>query len=97
VKFARVLGSVTASVHHPAYDAQTLLLCEPLSPDGTPAGEPFLAVDRAQAGVGDRVLVNQEGNGARQVFGLSPKDKLPIRSVIVGVVDDASEPDGATR
>ncbi|MBI5513113.1 MAG: EutN/CcmL family microcompartment protein [Deltaproteobacteria bacterium] len=97
MKLARVLGTVTASVHHPAYDAQTLLLCEPLSPDGTSAGEPFIAVDRAQAGTGDRVLVNQEGNGARQVFGLKPKDKLPIRSVIVGVVDDASEPEEASR
>jgi len=49
-------------------------------------------VDRAQAGPGDRVLINQEGGGARQVFGLGPRDKLPIRSVIVGVVDDVVEP-----
>jgi microcompartment protein CcmK/EutM len=34
--------------------------------------------------VGDLVLVNSEGNGARQLFKIA---KLPIRSVIVGVVD----------
>jgi ethanolamine utilization protein EutN len=43
-----------------------------------------LAVDQVQSGVGDLVLVVTEGNSARQIF----KQKiLPIRSVIVGVVD----------
>ena len=31
-------------------------------------GDSFLAVDRVQAGVGDLVLVNQEGNGTRQLL-----------------------------
>ncbi len=87
MKLARVVGTVTATVHHPSYDAQTLLLCEPISAAGDRAGEVFIAVDRAQAGVGDRVLVNAEGGGARQVFGLKPTDKLAIQDVIVGVVD----------
>lgn len=91
MKLARVVGTVTATVHHGAFDGQTLLLCDPVDPSGARTGESFIAVDRAQAGVGDLVLVNQEGNGARQVFGLKPKEKLPIRSVIVGVVDLASE------
>ncbi len=91
MKLARVIGTVTATVHHPGFDGQTLLLCEPIAPGSNPSGDAFIAVDRSQAGVGDTVLVNQEGNGARQVFGLAPKDPLPIRSVIVGVVDDATE------
>ncbi len=91
MKLARVTGSVVATAKHPAFDGQTLLLCEVIAPDGIATGEEFLAVDRAKAGVGDHVLVNQEGNGARQVFGLKPTDKLPIRSVIVGIVDHADE------
>jgi microcompartment protein CcmK/EutM len=87
VKLARVVGTLTATVHHPSYDAQTLLLCEPIDATGRRTGAVFVAVDRAQAGVGDRVLVNAEGNGARQVFGLKPTDKLAIQDVIVGVVD----------
>ncbi len=87
MKLARVVGHVTATVHHPSYDAQTLLLCEPVDAAGQRAGEVFIAVDRAQAGPGDLVLVNAEGGGARQMFGLKPTDKLAIQDVVVGVVD----------
>jgi microcompartment protein CcmK/EutM len=37
-----------------------------------------------EAGIGDRVLVLDEGTGARQILGDS---QAPIRSVVVGVVD----------
>ena len=87
MKLARVVGSLTATVHHASYDGQTLLLCEPVDGAGRRTGEVFIAVDRAQAGAGDLVLINAEGNGARQVFGLKPTDKLAIQDVIVGVVD----------
>ena len=42
------------------------------------------AVAAIDAGVGDRVLVLDEGNGARQILGDS---QAPIRSVVVGIVD----------
>jgi microcompartment protein CcmK/EutM len=48
------------------------------------SGDYIIAVDTVDAGVGDRVLVLDEGNGARQVFGSSD---APVRSVIVGIVD----------
>ena len=50
-----------------------------------------------QAGVGDRVLVLDEGNSARQVLNVEPWG--PVRAVIVGVIDDVdlvSESSGAT-
>ncbi len=49
----------------------------------TPDGD-FIAIDNTQAGVGDTVLVNREGNGARQI--LNNPDGCMI-SVIVGIVD----------
>jgi microcompartment protein CcmK/EutM len=91
VKLAKVVGTLTATVHERSYDGQTLLLCVPVGGDGAPAGEVFIAVDRAQAGEGDTVLVNAEGGGARQVFGMKPTDRLAIQDVIVGVVDAVSE------
>jgi ethanolamine utilization protein EutN len=91
VKLARVIGTVVASVRHRAYDGQTVLLCEPVDPESNVIGGAFIAVDRVQAGVGDLVLINSEGNGARQMFGMDPKGKLPIIDVIVGVVDQAEE------
>lgn len=97
MKIARVVGTLVATAKHPHYEGQTLLMCETIAPDGTSSGEEFIAVDRANAGVGDTVLVNQEGNGARQVFGLRPTDPLSIRSVIVGFVDHIDEPGAPPR
>jgi ethanolamine utilization protein EutN len=91
VKLAKVIGTVVATQRHPLLAGQTTLLCEPVDPTGQATGPAFIAVDRANAGCGDLVLVNQEGNGARQMFGLSPKDRLPFHNVIVGVVDHVEE------
>jgi ethanolamine utilization protein EutN len=91
MKLAKIVGTVTATIHHPSYDAQTLLLCEPIDAAGVKTGEAFIAVDRAQAGVGDTVFINAEGGGARQMFGMKPTDKLAIQDVIVGIVDRVEE------
>jgi ethanolamine utilization protein EutN len=87
MKLCRVEGNVVATVHHPAFDGQKLMIVQPV--DG---GDSFLAVDRVQAGVGDLVLVNQEGNGNRQLLKMGPN--VPIRSLIVGIVDDVDRHDG---
>ena len=86
MKLCRVVGQTVATAKHPAFEGLTMLVCEPLDERLRPAGAAFLAVDHAQAGIGDRVLVNQEGNGSRQLLG-TIDGKLPIRSVIVGIVD----------
>jgi microcompartment protein CcmK/EutM len=84
VFIAKVAGTVVSTIKDPAMDGQKLLLVERLSPEGD-AQEPYLiAVDTVQAGIGDTVLVLDEGNGARQVLA---RDPAPIRTVIVGIVD----------
>lgn len=89
MKVCRVVGTVVSTVKHRTYVGRTLLVCQPLDEHGADLGDTFLAIDHAQAGIGDRVLVNQEGNGARQVLRASDV-RLPIRSVIVGIVDAVS-------
>ncbi len=80
----RVSGEIHSTINHPFYDARKLLVVERTDPEGTPAGGYVIAVDTVGAGVGERVLVLDEGNGARQV--LDAPD-APVRSVIVGIVD----------
>jgi microcompartment protein CcmK/EutM len=75
---------VVATEKHPTYEGHKVLLCQPLDERGEEKGEAIVAVDRAQAGVGDTVLVMREGNGVRQLLRVQ---KLPIRSLIVGIVD----------
>jgi ethanolamine utilization protein EutN len=85
VTLCRIIGNVVATVHHPVYDGQKLMIVQPIDGGGDDIGTSFLAVDRVQAGPGDRVLVMREGNGVRQLMGMG--QQVPIRSLIVGVVD----------
>lgn len=91
---ARVIGTVVSTVKHPDYRGLKLFVVQPIDESGRDFDASFLAVDVVQAGVGDLVLVISEGNGARQIFG---KPILPIRSVIVGVVDEVHVGSGRVR
>lgn len=84
MKIARVAGTVVSTVCSPIYDREKLLLCDYLDDGLRPTGGYTIAVDRVEAGVGDTVLILDEGNSARQVMGQSD---APIRAVVVGIVD----------
>ena len=83
----RVMGTVVSTVQHPAYDGRKLLIVRALDDQGRLGETEILAVDHAQAGVGDTVLVLREGNGVRQLLVGDPNKRLPILETIVGVVD----------
>jgi ethanolamine utilization protein EutN len=81
----RIEGSVVATIHHPSFDGRKLLIVQPLDESRQPSGSCILAVDMVQAGPGDTVLVNREGNGNRQLLKMGAQ--VPIRSLVVGIVD----------
>ena len=85
MRLCRVIGNVVSTVKHPAYEGQRLMVVEPVD-----SGSSFLAVDTVQSGPGDQVLVMREGNGVRQILGMG--SQVPIRSLIVGIVDDVHRP-----
>lgn len=80
----KVTGEITSTINHPDYDNRRLLIVDRLDPAGKPSGGYLIAVAAIDAGVGERVLVLDEGNGARQILNNS---QAPVRSVVVGVVD----------
>ena len=80
----KVIGDIVTTAKHPDYLGTKVMICQPVDERGRPYGEAILAVDRVQAGPGDTVLIMREGNGVRQLFG---KQILPIRSIIIGIVD----------
>jgi len=90
MNLCQVLGTVTATEKHPAFAGRRLMVVQPLDEAKQPMGKSFIAVDeRSQSGPGDIVLVMREGNGVRQLL----RDKtLPIRSLIVAVVDEVDVP-----
>jgi microcompartment protein CcmK/EutM len=87
-----VAGTIHSTINHPFYGARRLLLVEREDGSGELTGGYLIAVDTVDAGTGERVLVLDEGNGARQV--LESADG-PVRSVIVGIVDEIYVPSAA--
>jgi len=81
---ARVVGTVVSTVKHPSFYNYKLLVVQPLHASGQEDTRDFVALDVAHAGIGDVVLVNQEGSGARQVL---DDPNAPVISLIVGVLD----------
>ena len=80
----KVVGTVVTTISHRDYKNRRLLVVQPLHLPGDKSDEDFIALDNTHAGIGDTVLVNREGNGARQA--LKNPDACVI-SVIVGIVD----------
>ena len=81
---ARITGSVVSTIHHPVVDGRKMLLAERLDLAGKPTGGYLIAMDAIGAGMGETVLILDEGSGARQIL----DDALaPVRSIVVGIVD----------
>ncbi len=80
-----VSGNIVSTINHPFYDARKLMVVDHCDLEFRPTGKYLIAVDTVGAGVGQRVLVLNEGNGGRQITG-DPAG--PVRSLIVGIIDD---------
>ena len=81
----RITGNVVSTIHHPIVEGRKLLVAERLDATGRPTGGYIIAIDAIGAGFGETVLILDEGSGARQILDDS---KAPVRSLVVGIVDD---------
>ncbi|MBD3375118.1 ethanolamine utilization protein EutN [candidate division KSB1 bacterium] len=86
---AKIIGSVVSTVKHECYNHHKLLLAKPVSPQGKPQSGVILAVDAVGAGKGDVVLVASEGRAATELLGFPCR--MPLRSVILAIVDDPEQ------
>ena len=81
----KVCGTVHSTINHPFYDERKLLIVDKIAPPGIKADGYLIAIDTVDAGVGETVLVIDEGNSARQIV---DDPEAPLRSIIVGIIDD---------
>ncbi|MGD0201884.1 MAG: EutN/CcmL family microcompartment protein [Bryobacteraceae bacterium] len=81
----RVVGDLVATRKHPSHEGLKLLLVQPLNLDGTDRGDPVVAVDSVQAGVGDRVLLATEGFSAMTAV---QRPHSPTEMAVIGIVDE---------
>jgi microcompartment protein CcmK/EutM len=84
MKVGTVTGTVISTINIPLLDEHRLLLCDVHDAEGQPSGY-TIAIDVVDAGVGDTVLILDEGSSARQILGL---DHGAIRALVVGIVDE---------
>jgi microcompartment protein CcmK/EutM len=83
---ARVIGDVVSTVKEACFTGRKVLWVQPIDEKGKAKGEPLITLDGVGAGVGEKVLVLQEGGGAQMVLGCGKPS--PIGSAIVAIVDD---------
>jgi ethanolamine utilization protein EutN len=87
----RVIGDVVATQKDPSHHGRKILVVQPLQLDGSDRGDPVLALDSVDAGVGDRVLLATEGYSAMTSVG---RPHSPIDMAVLGVIDHIEIVDG---
>ena len=80
-----VIGNVVATIKESCYQGHKMLWVQPIDLEGQPKGDALVVIDVVDAGVGDRVLVTQEGGAAQMVIGLT--EPSPVQAAIVAIVD----------
>ena len=80
---ARVIGDVVVTRKDENLTGITLLVVQPLTPEGEPSGRALVAVDSTGAGVGEEVFFVR---GKEASFPFYPIE-APVDACIVGIVD----------
>ena len=87
MQLATILGHATATVKHPSLEGWKLIVAQPLLRDGSPDGDPQLAIDPIGGRRGDRVMLTSDGSGVRDLIG---SNNTPVRWAVIGIIDDNS-------
>ncbi len=83
MQLGRVVGTVTATVKHPTFQGERMLVVQLEDASGGRDGEPVLAFDRLGARRGDVVLVTNDGLALQQILGPT----TPGRWSVLGIPD----------
>ena len=83
---AKVKGNVVSTQKNSNLKGHKLLIIHQIDPDGNfTSAKDIIALDTVDAGIGDTVLVVQEGAAVQQILG---HRKAPAHTIIVAVVDN---------
>jgi ethanolamine utilization protein EutN len=86
MQLGRVVGTAIATVKHPTFQGERMLVVQLETAAGGPDGEPILAFDRLGAGRGDTVLLTNDGRALQELLGTT----TPGRWSVIGLPDDKS-------
>lgn len=80
----KVTGNIVAPVKNQHLTPCKLLIVQPIDLTDNFIGSDLLAIDTVDAGIGDKVLVAQEGDVVSQVM---KSKEVPANTIIMAVVD----------
>jgi microcompartment protein CcmK/EutM len=86
MQLGRVIGTATATVKHPTFEGERMLVVQLVTTSGGPDGEPILAFDRLGARRGDLALLTNDGAALQELLGKT----TPGRWSVMGLPDDRS-------
>ncbi len=82
---AKVKGNIVSTQKDLNLKGHKLLMVQPVSLSGEylPSSE-IIAIDLTGAGIGETVIITQEGDAVQQILG---HKNAPVNTIIVGIVD----------
>lgn len=81
-----VKGNLVSTVKNQFLKGHKLLLVHQIDLNGNFLNKPdIIALDLVDAGIGDKVIVVQEGDAVQQMLG---HNKAPVNTMIIGIVDN---------
>lgn len=90
MELGKVIGTVVATVKYKGLESIKLLVVQPKDADGNDNGDPVVATDAMQAGVGDTVALL---TGREATLAL-PEPFVPVDVGVVAIVDHAWKDEG---
>jgi ethanolamine utilization protein EutN len=85
LQLGKVIGHATSTIKHPSLIGWRLVIVQMLNVRREPDADPVVAVDKLGSGVGETVVLNSDGKGARELIG---NEKSPVRWFVIGIVDE---------
>jgi len=83
MQLGHVIGTATATIKHPTFQGERMLIVQLEGIAGKPDGEPVLAFDRIGARRGDLVLLTSDGAILQSMLGRN----TPGRWSVIGLPD----------
>src|SRR3954463_12432408 len=84
MQLGTVIGYATSTIKHPSFVGWRMLVIQPLNNVRQPELDPVVAFDKLNAAVGQTIVFNSDGKGARELVG---KEKSPLRYFVAAIVD----------
>lgn len=83
---AKIKGNIVSTPKNKFLIGHKLLIVHPIDYNGNLVGKKdFIALDQIDAGIGDSVLVVQEGDAVEQILGHT---NAPVNTMVIAIVDD---------